>query len=110
MLAAPAGVAAFTSNVCEPAARPLWDSVVGLVHACHGPPSSWHCTVETASLTVKARFAAVWAVGFGGSEAGVIVTAIGNGSSVIAFTVPVSVGPPACSAYGGYSGCVCEER
>jgi hypothetical protein len=97
----PAASVAATVKVCEPEPSEVYVWLLGLVHAPGGAPSSWHWTLETASLTVKVKFADVWVVGLDGFEGASIATAIGVESRSTTDTVPVTVGPPGWRGYGG---------
>jgi hypothetical protein len=85
----PAASVAVTVKVCGPVASELYCWVVGPVQRPAGALSRRQLTVEIWSLTANANEAVVWVVGLAGSEAGVIVTAIGAGSSLITESVPV---------------------
>ncbi len=100
----PAASVAWTTNVWLPAGKPPYCIVVAVVHGPNGPPSSWQATLATASVVENENVAEVCVVGFAGSESEAMPTPIGTGSSAIADTVPVIVGPPGWSANGGYSG------
>ena len=94
----PAESVAWTVNVWLPRANEAYVWLVGFRQELKDAPSSWHCTLATASLTENVKLAEVWVVGLTGFDEAAIVTAIATGSRTIADTVPVIVGPPVCNA------------
>src|SRR5437660_7456918 len=90
---------ALTVKVCGPVASEPYDWVVGVLHRTNGRPSREQRVVETASLVVNEKRAVVADVVLGGVDPR--LTLIGVGSSAIAETVPVALGPPGWSGKGG---------
>ena len=86
-------------KVCGPAASEPYDALVGVLQSVGAAPSSWHRTVEIASLVENVNKAAVDNVALAGFDE--IVTSIGTGSRAIAVNVPVAVGPPGWPGKGG---------
>jgi hypothetical protein len=66
---------AFTWNVWEPSARPVY--VFGLVHAEKPPPSSWQTKDAPTSVSEKANVALAELLGFDGLD---VIVGTGGGT------------------------------